>query len=341
MTEHWPFTLPVLNENELPDLELDAVSWLQQLGQSCWIDVPGLDRSRRRVVTTLLHGNEPSGLLALHRWLRQRPTPVVNMSFLVASVAAALQPPFFSLRMPAGQRDLNRCFKAPFYDRQGVLAQRIMARIASLQAECLVDIHNTSGSGPSFAVAITNQFEQRALAGFFCRRMIVTDFRLGSLMEIQAGCPTITIECGGARDSESEATAFAGIERLATTENLFAAGSGDEMEILHHPVRVVLSPQATITYSDRLSEDTDITLWPTIEHCNHGITPVDRCLGWVGADGLQLLKADNAAGEDQLPRLLREHNGWLYPARNLQLFMATTNAAIARSDCLFYAVAAA
>ncbi|WP_179957431.1 succinylglutamate desuccinylase/aspartoacylase domain-containing protein [Exilibacterium tricleocarpae] len=330
----------MLNVAQLPSLAQDSVSWLRQLGRPSWIDIPGIDSSRRRVLTTLLHGNEPSGVLAIHRWLQGLDTPAVNISLLIASVTTALQEPVFSRRMAAGQRDLNRCFKAPFNDQQGHLAQQIMERIISLQPECVIDIHNTSGSGPSFAVATADGFAQRNLAGFFCRRLIVTDLRLGSLMEIDAGCPAVTIECGGARDEESQATALAGIENITTADVLFPAAPRHELEVLHHPVRVILKPAVTVTYSASPSEDSDVTLWPDIERCNYGITPVDRCLGWVGPGGLRQLAAPDTAGIDRVSHLLREDNGWLYPARNLRLFMATTNAKIARDDCLFYAVAA-
>ena len=49
--------------------------------------------------------------------------------------------------------------------------------------------------------------------------------------------------------------------------------------------------------------------------------------------------ARDAAGRCAVNRLVRIENGELYPARPLRLFMITNNAAIAESDCLFYAVA--
>ena len=49
--------------------------------------------------------------------------------------------------------------------------------------------------------------------------------------------------------------------------------------------------------------------------------------------------AQDAGGSCAVTRLVRIENGELYPAQALKLFMITNNAAIAESDCLWYAVA--
>ena len=112
-----------------------------------------------------------------------------------------------------------------------------------------------------------------------------------------------------------------------------AAGRGIEQR---QRARVELQPGVSVAYHETLLEEVDITLRPDIEHCNHGLTASTRCLGWVGPGGLALLSACNADGVDQLPHLLREDGGWLYPTTAVRIFMATTNARIARDDCLFY-----
>ena len=47
----------------------------------------------------------------------------------------------------------------------------------------------------------------------------------------------------------------------------------------------------------------------------------------------------DSGGRCAVNRLVRIDNGEIYPAQPLRLFMITNNAAIAESDCLFYAVA--
>ena len=42
--------------------------------------IPGKDPSRVRAISTLLHANEPSGFIAIHRWLRSSPRPPVTVA---------------------------------------------------------------------------------------------------------------------------------------------------------------------------------------------------------------------------------------------------------------------
>ena len=136
-----------------PDLwPADVEGFLRQLGGPAWITVPGRDRSRCRVVSTLLHGNEPSGARAVLAWLRSGVEPAVDTVFFIGSVAAALEPPGFAHRTLFGERDLNRCFLPPFQGPEGELAREVLARIRALRPEALVDLHNTTGHTPPYGV---------------------------------------------------------------------------------------------------------------------------------------------------------------------------------------------
>ena len=84
--------------------------------------LPGQDPERTRVFVTLTHGNEPSGFLALHQWLKEGRTPLTNVVVILGGVRAAQSPPLFQHRYTPGQRDLNRCFAPPYdEDSQGQL----------------------------------------------------------------------------------------------------------------------------------------------------------------------------------------------------------------------------
>ena len=178
--------------------------FLDYLASPTIIQLTGSDNSRRRAFVTLLHGNEPSGLYALYRWLKSGLRPAVNILCIIPSVKAAKLLPLFSNRVVPGNRDLNRCFKPPYFDEPGRLAQAILVALQQYNPEAVIDMHNTSGSGPAFAVAPHNIEQNEPLTSFFCQRLIITHLRLGSLMEIsEHQCPTVTIECGGRLDNES------------------------------------------------------------------------------------------------------------------------------------------
>src|SRR5690606_33627744 len=159
--------------------------WLAALPGPSLIHLHGADPTRVRVLVTLLHGNEPSGLIATHQWLREgreavESTLATDLVLILASVEAARTPPRYSHRHLPGQRDLNRCFRAPWHDAPGRLAQAILAELVALGPEAVIDLHNTSGRSPAFAVAALDDQRHRTLAGMFCDHMIVTDLRLGA-----------------------------------------------------------------------------------------------------------------------------------------------------------------
>ncbi|MBA6376000.1 hypothetical protein H4J64_12340, partial [Colwellia sp. BRX8-2] len=79
-------------------LKADYIQFLMTLTGPTVIDITGSDQDKCRVFTTLLHGNEPSGLIAMHRWLtanEQLPLPTTNVRFIICSVEAANISPLF------------------------------------------------------------------------------------------------------------------------------------------------------------------------------------------------------------------------------------------------------
>ena len=105
------------------ELGNNVEEFLRELGGPACFFLEGEDSTRTRALVTLLHGNEPSGAMALFRWLKSCERPAVNVICIIASVAAALEPSVFSHRMLPRARDLNRCFRPPFDDAQGALAE--------------------------------------------------------------------------------------------------------------------------------------------------------------------------------------------------------------------------
>lgn len=320
-----------------------AEAFLEQLDGATAVFQHGRQAGVRRAVVTLLHGNEPSGFRACHRWLKEGHQPLYDTLLIIASVHAAKQSPLFSQRHLVHERDLNRCFRAPFdIDEQGVLASEILAMLENFAPECVVDLHNTSGDGPSFSVSIELNSQQMALASLFTGRLILTDLRLGAIMECSSvERPMITIECGGAKESKADNVAYKGLQRLLTQPNVLSLECRETgLEIFTTPVRVELKSGVTLAYGGSLPIGMDIVLDEDIERFNFQEVREDMTVGFVGSRGLGALVAHNAEGRNVIADLFRIESGRLMPARPLKLFMATANATVAKSDCLFYAVCA-
>jgi hypothetical protein len=324
-----------------PDTVGDTVeAFLQEMSGPTLIHVPGKDRQRKRAICTLLHGNEPSGTRALFRWLKQGLEPAVDILCFFGSVKTALQEPMFSYRHMPEDKDLNRCFKEPFECDQGRLAKSILDILQDMQPEALIDIHNTSGMGPSFSVSMKQDAQHEALTSLFTERMLVTGLRLGALFEYsERNVPTVTIECGGSQDPHADDIAYEGIMRFVSESDVLTPKEADwELDILFEPVRLELSADATISYSEAQDVYADITLPPDVEHHNFGRINSNVQLGWVNPNSWHKLIVNTPNGQDVKDNILKLEGNKLFPAQALKLFMITTNPTIAKSDCLFYAV---
>ncbi|MCB1670642.1 MAG: succinylglutamate desuccinylase [Gammaproteobacteria bacterium] len=303
------------------------------------IHVPGRDSSRCRILVTLLHGNEPSGIRALHTLLKECFFPAVDIYCYLMAIEAAELAPRFTFRQVPGKRDYNRCFLPPFdSDDQGPVCQQLLEEIQQLNPEAVVDMHNTSGEGPSFGVVTRYDARHDRIVSLFTDRCVVTELRLGALMETStAQLPVVTVECGGAFEAAADRIALDGMTRYFGVEALFREEHQDlETEVFFHPMRVEMNQAEIIACAEHYVPGSDITLTRDIEHHNFGLVTPDTLLGWVAPGTLEKMAAFDTERTNHFRSLYREEEGGLYPRCNQKLFMITSNLAIARSDCLWY-----
>ena len=162
-----------------------------------------------------------------------------------------------------------------------MVAADLIHRLCAVQPEAVLDIHNTSGSGPSFAVVVNTDPHHIALTSLFTRHLVITDLRLGAIMEYEeADFPITTIECGGCHDPHAHQLAIQGVRRFALKADLFDADSiASNLVIYKHPLRVELIDGAEIAYADQAIKGPDLTLHSDVERYNFGEVPAQSVLG--------------------------------------------------------------
>jgi predicted deacylase len=331
---------PVIDVRTIAAHDVPAApdAFLDQLERPTIFRVPGRDRSRCRVVAGSLHGNEPSGLRAIHRFLRSGEPPAVEAWLFVGGVESARALPRYSHRMLPGRRDLNRCFRPPFEGRDGQIAEQVLALLRAARPELVVDLHNNTGRNPAYAVA-GGLDERLDLAALFCDRFVYSELRLGTFTEAFADlAPSVTIECGRAGDPEADATAYAGLVRLMRLHELAPArASHERMRILERPVRMCLRAEHTLAFAERPHPGASVTLDPEIDRHNFEIVARGTRLGWVSSQCAWPFEARDASGAEVSTSWLEIARGELVSRCSFTPFMLTTHTAIARGDCLFYA----
>lgn len=314
-------------------------TFIREMGEAVMIWVDGKNSARTRCVMTLLHGNEPSGLKALHRWLKTGEIPLCNLLCFIPSIPAALAGELFHHRVYPGQRDMNRCFLPPFNDAPGQLAEEILELINDYQPECVIDIHNTSGHSPDFGVVTFESTTHEALVSLFCDRLIITDLRLGAMMETSTRrCPVVTIECGGAEDEGSDEVAYTGLQRFLLQNDVMTLEHGHHMDLYRHPVRLELHPDTVLAFAPSYVLGTDLTVPADLDRCNFGSVEAGTLIGWLGEkQGWNRLRVNDAEGNDVRSRYFTVKGNQLLTAQRVKLFMITGRPDIALGDCLLYA----
>ncbi len=313
-------------------------AFLQSLQGPLWLRVPGHDHSRQRMVVTLLHGNEPSGLRALHAWLRSGHVPSVDTVFYIGSVAAATTDGCFRHRSLPGERDANRCYGSPADDLQGRIAAEFTARFQAGSFEALVDIHNNTGHNPAYGIGYGVDRARLGLASLFGDWYMHSDLIMHTLVEMtEKHCPSISVECGRAGDPAADAAALAGLERFLHLDPLpLDLPPPAHIRILEHPRRVTLHQGLRVAFASAPRADADLTLRDDIDRHNFAHLPAGTTLGWVRAEQGLPLSCFGATLQDRAVEMFALDGQALRTREAMIPVMMTTDAHIAQSDCLFY-----
>ena len=333
-------------------LHADYQQFLLSLTGLTVIDIKGESSNEWRVISTLLHGNEPSGLIAVHRWLTTEnslPQPKANIRIIISSVEAATHQHLFSHRYLPNGVDLNRCFNEEAIrsskdgenkDIDGYIqrAKLIETAIREVNPRSIIDLHNTSGNGPAFAVSTLISPNVLSLASYFCDTLILSDISIGAMMELDFSCPVVTIECGGSADDQSHEAAYNGIKQFAQCDIRSALPQDKAVQILYKPLRLVIKAQRKLSFSEHDESYSGVTLRKNIEQFNYGGCCEGLLLGWLDDNGLENLEMLNDQGVNVIENYFRMDDNKLVCATSIKIFMASNQTDIVRLDCLFYVV---
>ncbi len=314
----------------------NPLTFLTSLGGPVAWRVPGRDRRRVRVVTTLLHGNEPSGFLALHAWLRSGIQPAVDALCVIANVEAAALHPVFTHRSLPRQRDLNRSFHGPFDDATGRVAGSLLELIEASRAEALVDLHNNTGRNPAYGVGIQPTPERLQLTALFGRDFVWSRLALGALLEAVDTCPAVTIEVGKSGDDAADAVALDGVTRFFGADRLFS-GALPPVRVLEMPMRARVRQGCSLVMAQQPTGSADLTMPDDLDRHNFQTVPAGSRIGWT-RDGACPLGLFDAEGRDRAADYFEVRGNELIAHRPFMPIMITADAQIAMSDCLFYIV---
>lgn len=286
-------------------------------------------------ISVLLHGNEPTGLLAIQALLRkyagrELPRP---LSLFVGNVEAARQ----GLRRLNDQPDFNRVWPGTEQSesRESRIASQVVEEMRKRGVFASVDIHNNTGLNPHYACINTLDNRFLYLATLF-GRLVVHFIRPKGVQSAAFAklCPAVTLECGKPGQQY-------GVERVqAYLESCLHLGEIPahpvplhDIDLFHTIAQVTVREQSSFSFRD---PDCDFLLDAGIDHMNFTEIPAGTVFGRVNSDGRMPVIARDEAGQDRTADFFRIENGRLVLSKGGMPSMLTLDEQVIRQDCLCY-----
>jgi len=286
-------------------------------------------------VSVLLHGNEPTGFIAVQLLLkkyqgRQFPRP---LSVFFGNVAAA-------------SRNLRRLDKQPDYNRiwpgtelpscaETEMAEEIVSIMKKRDVFASVDLHNNTGLNPHYACInnLDNQFLQ--LASLF-GRLIVYFLRPKGVQSAAFAqiCPAVTLECGRPGQQHGIEHAF---EYLNSCLHLLELPQHQilpqDIDLFHTVAQVKIDDKLNFSFNQ---VDADLFLNEDLERMNFTEVSPGTVLGISKNNTTMPLIAKDEYGNDVTDNFFSFQNGELQINRLTMPSMLTLDERVIKQDCLCY-----
>ena len=324
----------MLNEiNRLPEgfLQASADELLALLGKPTLIHLEG-EIKKPLFVSTLLHGNETTGLYALQSLLQkyQETSLPRSLSIFIGNVEAAAQ----NQRRLASQKDYNRIWPGTHYDDSAEtdLMRNVTGIMRKHKPFASIDIHNNTGCNPHYAcVNILNPHGLQLASLFSNIAVYFTSPKGVQSAAFSDFCPAVVLECGqaGNRDGIRHAEDY-----VDTVLKLPAipAGHPENLNIFHTVARVTVPPQ----HGFDTAAGADITLLESLEQQNFDLLPAGSSFAHINTPGITPFTVSNESNEDVTDEYFQLEGDRVLLKKAVTLSMYTTDKTAIRQDCLCY-----
>jgi len=283
-------------------------------------------------ISTLLHGNEITGLYAIQKLLKQYQQSELprSISIFVGNIKAAQA----GVRRLEQQVDYNRIWPGTHqsYLAEAHLMQQVTDIMHQKKVWASIDIHNNTGKNPHYACFNKLQTEFISLAGLFSETLVYFTTPKGVQSSAFAElCPSVTLECGLSGEKSGVDHAMQYLQKVLTMDDLNKP-LHKNLKLFHTVARVKI-PEG---YSFGFEDDATINLLPEIEAYNFCELKTGTELAWVEPDSSAYLQAFDD-DEREVGRDFFEYTSdKIILKKSVMPAMLTMNTQVIRQDCLCY-----
>jgi succinylglutamate desuccinylase len=285
-------------------------------------------------VSVLLHGNEPTGFLAVQKLLQKYQEQALprNLTLFFGNTQAAR----FNMRRLEYQPDFNRIWPGtPLSDSpETEWAQQVCEVMRQRGVFASIDVHNNTGLNPHYACV--NKLDEAFLhLGLLFGRLLVyfthpKGVQSGAFAEF---CPAVTLECGRPDQPYGVEHAFQFIDSCLHLHEFPAqAVARQDIDIYHTVAQVMVDEKISFGFN---GDEVDLALNQELERMNFTEIQAGTVLGEVKGERMPLIARDND-GNPITEQFFELVAGQLQIIKSTMPSMLTLNQRVIRQDCLCY-----
>ena len=327
---------PLAQMDEIPAglLETSVEQLYSVLPDPTLIHLSGIEENPL-FISVLLHGNEPTGFLAVQALLqkyknRQLPRP---LSIFFGNITAAKM----GVRRLENQFDYNRIWPGTDYPKSedSLMAREVVDIMAKRKVALSIDIHNNTGINPHYACVNVLDYRFLQIAMLFSRLVVYFTRPKGVLSAAFAKlCTSVTLECG-------KPGHHCGVEHALN----FLEACLRLKDIPNHPVKPhdidLFHTVAQITIRDNVKfgfrdNNADFGLIDDLDHMNFTEISAGTVFGKLSRNRGLPVTAIGETGEDITEKYFSISGDKLIINKPVMPSMLTQDARIIRQDCLCY-----
>ncbi len=322
--------------HEVPQVLLNAPSdsLYELLGGPTLIHLEG-GREDRLFVSTLLHGNEDTGWLAIRTLFAKYASSKLprSLSVFIGNVEAAR----WRVRRLDHQPDYNRVWPgASGPDTpESALMKTVMDEMDAYPLFASVDIHNNTGTNPHYACITWLDDSCFYLATLFGRTVVHFQQPSGTQTgAFSSRCPAVALECGkpGSVGSVEHAVQF--LEACLHLQDFpTRAFPRCDMDLFHTVATVKVDEHTVFGFGPGHGV---LRFDPALDRLNFRELRPGTAFGSVEDGAWPGLKVTNGDGHDVTEQYFALRDNRLITKRPLMPAMLTCDVRVIRQDCLCY-----
>ncbi|MCB0413035.1 MAG: succinylglutamate desuccinylase/aspartoacylase family protein [Bdellovibrionales bacterium] len=281
-------------------------------------------------LSTLLHGNELSGLEVLKKIFKYSQEHILARDLIVfiGNVDACEK----NQRFLDGQRDYNRIWSEG-ESPEHRLAKKVKEIVSDRKPFACIDIHNNTGLNPLYACINALHNEYQYLASLFSRAIVYFQNPSTALsVAFSQICPSVTVECGQSLDMAGVEKSYQFVLDTLNHSDLHHDSSKLDIKLYHTVVQVKIDENQEYDFFPNLEK---LTFVDKFEQLN--FTPLEPgfVFATVNSPNVKLSLFDDD-GVDLFNDYLELVDGQLLLKRPVTPSMLTMNRSVIRKDCLGY-----